>query len=469
MIAFFPEIYPDELLYSQLARYHKRNGYTRLTFTVNDIYNNRTLVHPDVDFVNRYTPDAMEWITKYEPWEVIAEQHTMYPAYIRFLPKLRRIDAVKGILSCEGNWKNLMCMPKSGYTRYIRYCPDCAKEDRDKYGETYWHREHQIQKIRVCPKHRCFLENSKIAISAKTSPGLHDAESNVPDNSETRIGISDREVEFTQYVIDVMQEPIDLQCNMSVGKYLHHRLSDDYASSSGLVRNITKLYDDYVSFYGDEMPVMSQTYMQKIFNGYHYDQYFVLQLAFFEGITVQEITHLPNNVPLYGIEDIYQKLSKKYNLDYAVVEEIGATVLKYSYHQTRVSRKSGKREIMYDELDAQYLPQVQKVVKKILGHSGRPERVSFAKVQKTLGLAQKQFNKLPKCKAYIEKYIESQPEYWAREVEWAIAELIRDDKPLNPSRIMKKTNMRIRDIECCCPYIKNANIQSLVSNMLSSS
>ena len=33
MIAFFPEIYPDELLYSQLARYHSRNGYVRYVFS----------------------------------------------------------------------------------------------------------------------------------------------------------------------------------------------------------------------------------------------------------------------------------------------------------------------------------------------------------------------------------------------------------------------------------------------------
>ena len=39
MIAFFPEIYPDELLYSQLARYHSRSGYARYVFTVADIYN----------------------------------------------------------------------------------------------------------------------------------------------------------------------------------------------------------------------------------------------------------------------------------------------------------------------------------------------------------------------------------------------------------------------------------------------
>ena len=258
-----------------------------------------------------------------------------------------------------GNWKNLMCMPLLNESRFIRYCPECAKEDREKYGETYWHREHQIQKIRVCPKHRCFLEDSEIAISAKTSPGLHDAESNVPDNSETKVCNSDSEIEFTQYVIDVMHEPIDLENPLSIGKFLHSRLGSEYSSNSGLFRNITKLYEAYLSFYGEEMPTMALSYLQKIFNGYLYDPYFVLQLAFFLGISVQEITHLPNDIPLYGIDDVYQKLSHRYNLDYAVVEEIGSAVLKYSYNQTRVSRKSGKREALYDELDAQYLPQVK--------------------------------------------------------------------------------------------------------------
>ena len=467
MIAFFPEIYPDELLYSQLARYHSRSGYARLVFTIADIYNNEKLVHPSIDFVNRYTPDAMQWITKDKPWEVIAEQHTMYPAYIRFLPKLRRIDAVNGILSCEGNWKNLMCIPLLNESRYIRYCPECAKADREKYGETYWHREHQIPRIRVCPKHRCFLENSEIAISAKTTPALHDAENNVPENTEPRECNSDREIEFTQYVIDVMHEPIDLENPLSVGKYLHSRLGNEYASDSGLVRNITKLYEDYCLFYGAEMPTMALSYLQKIFNGYLYDPYFVLQLSFFLGISVQEISHLPSDIPLYGIDAVYQKLSQRYNLDYAVVEEIGCAVLKYSYNQNRVSRKSGKREALYDELDTQYLHQVKRVVKQILRPDVRPERVSFAKVQKSLDLPQKIFNKLPKCRAYIEKHIESQPEYWAREIEWAVAELRQEDQPLNTSRIMKKTNMRIRDIECCCPYIQNPEVKSLVSNMLS--
>lgn len=34
------------------------------------------------------------------------------------------------------------------------YCPECAKEDRDKYGFSYWHTEHQIPGSILCEKHQ---------------------------------------------------------------------------------------------------------------------------------------------------------------------------------------------------------------------------------------------------------------------------------------------------------------------------
>ena len=65
------------------------------------------------------------------------------------------------------------------------------------------------------------------------------------------------------------------------------------------------------------------------------------------------------------------------------------------------------------------------------------------------------------------KNIESQPEYWAREIEWAVNELIKDNKPLCTSRIMKLTNMRLRDIEVSVSYIQNQEIQELARELLS--
>lgn len=467
MIAFFPEIYPNELLYSQLARYHNRSGYARYVFTAEDIFNHGKTVVPSIEFVNRYTADAMRWLTREKPWQEVVEQHTMYPAYIRFLPKMRRIDAVNGIISCEGNWKNLMSMSALKQKRYLQYCPECSNEDRVMLGETFWHREANIPRMRVCPKHRCYLCNSTIAISSRISPGFYDAESYVPKDNVVRECDNDRELEFAKYVIDVMQEPVDLEKSLSVGAYLHSCLSSDYTKNNGTTRNMNKLYEDYLAFYGTDIPIMSESYMQKIFNGYNYDPYYVLQLAFFMGISVQGITHLPTDIPLYGIQEVYQELAQKHHIDYSVVEEIGSSVLKYFNYSTRLSKKSGPRAIKYDELDDKYLPQVKETVKQILEQEGRPQRVSFAKVQKALGTVQKHFNKLPKCKSYIEQHMETQPEHWARVVEWAIDELVRENKPLNTTRIMKLTNIRLRDIECCCSYIKDEEKRLLVQEMLS--
>ena len=57
MISFFPDIYPDELLYSQLARYYAKSGYTSYIFAAEDLYEKRT-VKPDIEFVNPLTKDA---------------------------------------------------------------------------------------------------------------------------------------------------------------------------------------------------------------------------------------------------------------------------------------------------------------------------------------------------------------------------------------------------------------------------
>ena len=465
MIAFFPDAYPDELLYSQLARYYKRSGYVRYVYAVSDLYKNDTTVFPSFEFVNQYTPDAMSWIVKNKPWEEVIADHTMYSAYIRFLPKLRRQEALKGLITCEGNWKNLMCIPATGEKRYMRYCPVCALEDREKYGETFWHREHQIQRIRVCPKHRCYLENTSAVVSSKSSPGLHDAEGRVPYFSDARACSNDREIQFTQYVIDVMSKPVDMDNSIPIGQYLHSRLNNNYLNRTGTLRNINDLYTDYLEFYGD-MIIMPQTYMQKIFNGYQHDPYFVLQLAFFEGISVSDITRLPRQLELYGIEEKYQELAEQFRLDYALVEEIGNAVLKYNYNQTHVTRKTGPRIRQYEEIDDRCLPQVKMVVKNILNHNDRPEKLSFAKVSKALGLPSKYFDKLPRCKSYIEKHIESQGEFWARELEWSVAKLILRGDSITLSRIMKMTNMRIRDIGVSSQYIKDGNTKRIICDML---
>lgn len=466
MIGFFPEIYPDELLYSQLARYHARCGYARYVYTAADLYRNQTLVRPDVEFVNAFTDDAKKWLTKYLPWELLLEQHTMYPAYIRYLPLERKHAAVEALRRCEGNWRNLVAMPKTGQPRFLRYCPVCAEEDRRGLGETYWHRAHQVQRLRICPHHKCFLCDSEIPISSKASPGLYAAENHIPVNNAVLLCNDTTEIALSQYVLDVLHAPLTLDDTMPVGQYLLAKIPPCYRNHSNLVKNTAKLYSDYVAFYGPEMPTMAPAYMTKIFNGYLCDTFFVSQIAFFLGLTVTEITHLPPVAQPLWIEEMAQDVAQEFEIERHIVTAIIKRVIEQPALAPRVGQKSGPKDIRYGELDAQYLPHVQETVNQLLQCDGRPQKISRKKIERMLGLPQKQMSKLPRCSAYIQSQTETYPEFWARVVTWAVSELERTGQTISVTKINKITNIRIRDIVCCCRHISDPRIQKCVENCL---
>ena len=177
MITYFPAAYPDELLYSQLARYYVKSGYLAYVYAAEDLFASKT-VRPDMEFVNTYTSDALQMITRDTVMENVVWQHTMFPYYGRFLPLERRRRAFQAMVSMQGNYHNLLPIPnrKNSSDRYLRYCPICAEQDRMKYGETYWHRIHQMIGLAACPVHGCYLMNSNIVISGKMPPILKSAE-----------------------------------------------------------------------------------------------------------------------------------------------------------------------------------------------------------------------------------------------------------------------------------------------------
>ncbi len=463
MIAFFPSAYPDELLYSRICRYHIRSGNYCTVFTFDDIYCHRT-VHPDMEFLNRFSGDAMGWICGDCGFEDIIIHQTMYPFYARFLPKERRNRAFQALLAQEGNWYNLLCVPQVG-ARFLRYCPLCAAEDRELYGETYWHRRHQIQRVRICSRHGCNLINSEIRIASKTKPGLFDAESNVPSDSTADMCDNQREIEFVQYLVDVGERPVDLETEVTIGLFLHDKLGDYYAVKSRLVVDMDRLYTDYCKFYVD-IPVANRAAFQKILNNYYFDTYFVLTLSFFLGLTVDHITALPKRLELNGIDRLYADLAQKYSIDIQTVTAIGEEVLRFSHNHSYVRRRSGVRSKDWARLDNELLPLVQKAVLEVLNVDGRPQKLSVAMIQKKLGLPQKQLDKLPTCKQFILDHMESQPEYWAREIEWLISVLHRQGIVITTNRIVKALNLRKNDILESVPFIQDETIKELILEIL---
>ena len=70
------------------------------------------------------------------------------------------------------------------------------------------------------------------------------------------------------------------------------------------------------------------------------------------------------------------------------------------------------------------------------------------------------------CRAEIEKYKETQEEYWAREILWAIEKLKREGKAVNWKNIRMLTNIKKKDFIACGIFLeKSKEYQSIINNL----
>ena len=86
---------------------------------------------------------------------------------------------------------------------------------------------------------------------------------------------------------------------------------------------------------------------------------------------------------------------------------------------------------------------MEATVKKIYGEGDdRPRKVSLNAICKPLHVDIHKLKKMERCMAVINQYYESQEEYWAREIVWAIKMIEKNGDALNNRRIRNLTNLR---------------------------
>ena len=470
MISYFPTPYPDELLYSQLARYYTKSGYMAYTYAAEELYISK-IVRPDMEFVNAFTPNALRMITRDMPMEDVVLQHTMFPYYGRFLPLERRQRAFEALVSMQGNYHNLLPIPtrKGNTDRYLRYCPMCAEQDRQDYGETYWHRTHQMIGVVACPVHGCCLMNRSVVISGKMPPMLKSAEEVIPA-SEVVTMAREIEQDLAAYMGEVFRADVDMQSDVAVGHFLHSRMANTkYRSVRGEQRNVKLLHSNFMEFYkelsGNWFTELWQ--IQKVLTNDRINFYEICLLAMFLGIPATELVNmeLPEksqqqlfDEEVYRLHDEglkYPEIAERLNATYSVVKAIGERRYGTYHKPPKVPLKSGAKPQDWQQIDNDTLPLVRDAIKQLQGDgTTRPKRVTVFAVEKMLHLTSKKITLyLPRCLAEIRQHEESQEQYWAREVVWAANQLRAAGAPLVWRRIRELTNMRRRDLDACLPYI----------------
>lgn len=167
MISFFPTPYPNELLYSVLARFHVRSGNLSPKATIEELFGSRSVtavVDLPANIANLISNLPIG--SKYTAEGLIMES-TLYPFYSAFLPPERAKTILQSMIgSSGGSIHNRIGVMASTFeeNRYIRMCRECAMESLNTYGELYWVRSHQIPGVIICPKHKTLLYDSRVLV-----------------------------------------------------------------------------------------------------------------------------------------------------------------------------------------------------------------------------------------------------------------------------------------------------------------
>lgn len=432
MIGYFPDFYPDELVYSLLSRYYAKTGYLSYTFAAQDLFTNKR-VRPDIEFLNDMTIDAYKHMTQKVDIESIVHNHTMFDCYGRFISAERRKKAFEALVNMRGNYHNFLCIPKTNNIRYLKYCPECVKDDRAAFGETYWHRKHQINEIKICYKHFCVLKESNVIISGRASPSLQAAEQSITDVTPV-FSKSRTERKVVSYISSVIDKKLLMDNNVQVGKYINNKLTNT-KYLKGKLRDMDLLTKDFNEYYAELGTTIELWQLQKIFTRENNQMYDVCKLAMFLGISAKDISNM-----------ILTNTTKN----------ISRTVI--------WREKPGIKTKDWTSIDSNLYPKVTKAVREIYGIGNtRPKKVSVHAVTQKLNLTDKSILNMPKCMKIIEQYSETQEEYWAREISWAVKKLSTEGKVLNWKHIRELINITKTDLKRAWKSIDEETVKIIES------
>lgn len=452
-IVYFPKIYEDELLYSVFARFCEHSGYISYSMLCKHYFERKKSI--DVEFFNPMRRELVHALERYKNFEEIILDNTLFKWYARFLPKERRKMAFDDLLTMNGNHKKTLGYFNNPSKRLLKYCPCCVKEDREKYGEAYWHRIHHLEEIEICTIHRCKLIHSDIDISRNDVNVFHSCEQKV--HSMDMVFVDDtKEYELAKYCVDMLEYDISLDDEICLNEKIENALNGTkYMSMRTKVKYGEKIVKDYMSYYeGYRVPSWEGWQISKLCEGKIWRSMDIVALSMFLGISSKEICNEGEQKGKRGDK-------KDFDKEIRMRVEKGESVKKIA-KDTNISTNTifailSQRYEFSDEKkeDEKLLPIIEDIIEtSIVEENGRPRRITKYGVCKKIGIYEYQLDNLPRCKEAIEKREESYEQYWGRCSTWTYEQMKNKDEPFSWRKFRAYTNMRKSQVEKSIPYLE---------------
>ncbi|MBU5437093.1 TnsD family transposase [Tissierella sp. MSJ-40] len=267
MLTFFTDPYESELLYGAIGRYHYYIGNKDYKDTIREIFVNENVI-PTLGLASYLDNVSNNLGSKYTS-NYIIKNHTIFPFYSPFLPENRKIELIdnmkysdgKGIYHKIGIIAGSVCKKQGIY-----YCPECAKNDIDKYGEVYIRRDHQLQGVFLCKNNGVKLKKYKINKTntsrlefIKLDEKLLDLKVEYEEDED----ISEKLISVSRCASYILNTNLDTFNKDIINKKYRQILhTKNLLSINNRIRQ-EELYDELISFYGDKFLELMESSIDK--------------------------------------------------------------------------------------------------------------------------------------------------------------------------------------------------------------
>jgi hypothetical protein len=230
MIGHFPVPYPDEVLYSVLARSAGRLSVPSAKHFMQELFGSSNS-RASVNFAGRLGKLASN-LPPGHPLtaDVAIAGHTMYPLVSPFLSKACASELHSRMTLADGRSLDFLTGTiQSRISRKLWFysCPNCDAWDLERCGEHYWHRLFQVSGVCICPIHKVFLNRSLV------------------ERPEGKL--IQRYIPASVEVLDAVARPVDLTTSENKDKFQLARAAEWLLSKSPPPLGIDALRQAYLS------------------------------------------------------------------------------------------------------------------------------------------------------------------------------------------------------------------------------
>ncbi|MDP5032497.1 TnsD family Tn7-like transposition protein [Paraglaciecola sp.] len=165
----FPKPYPEELLYSTIARAGVHDGETSPKQLLDQVFSNRKVI-ATVDLPSHVQSIADQYPENSElSSHFLIKHHTLWSIYAPFMPPERVLKLRQWMTNSSQGAAHLASGVAASRVKAktkLYVCKQCLVDQQSNYGEGYLHRLWQVPLVTVCPIHRA-LSRTSIELDGK--------------------------------------------------------------------------------------------------------------------------------------------------------------------------------------------------------------------------------------------------------------------------------------------------------------